>query len=64
MSDMQPKAPEQLTVNEQGDWQYPSGLAEGYEKIEVPSLPGAVTSTESLHLRDFGGHVVGKLKAP
>lgn len=61
MADM--NKPEQLTVNEQGDWQYPSGLAEGYVEIEIPSLPGSLNPAESLHLRDFGGHVVSKIES-
>jgi hypothetical protein len=32
---------QRITVNEHGDWQYPSGSAEGYVEIEVPTLPNA-----------------------
>ena len=63
MSDMQPKAPEQLTVNEQGGWEYPSGSSSGYVEVELPSLPGAINPTERLHMRDFGPHVVGKIES-
>lgn len=63
MSDTQPKAPEQLTVNEQGGWEYPSGSSSGYVEIELPSLPGSINPTERLHMRDFGGHVVGKIES-
>jgi len=63
MSDMQPKAPEQLTVNEQGGWEYFSGSSSGYVEVELPSLPGAINPTERLHMRDFGGHVVGKIES-
>ena len=63
MSDTQPKAPEQLTVNEQGGWEYPSGSSSSYVEIELPSLPGSINPTERLHMRDFGGHVVGKIES-
>ena len=60
---VQPKVAEQLEVNAQGNWIYPSGLAEGYEEIEVPSLPGSLNATERLHMRDFGGRVASKIES-
>jgi hypothetical protein len=45
----------QLTVNQEGNWQYPTSAATGYVEIELP--------TERLHARDFGGLVVGKLES-
>src|SRR5271166_1752288 len=63
MSDTQPKAPEQLTVNEQGGWEYPSSASSGYVEIEIPTPPGSINPTERLHLRDFGPHLVGKLES-
>src|ERR1019366_8298239 len=56
--------PEQLMVDESGDnWQYPSAASSGYVEVELPSLPGAINPTERLHMRDFGGHVVGKIES-
>jgi hypothetical protein len=55
--------PEQLGVTESGDWEYPSGSAEGYVEVEVPSLPGSINPTERLHMRDFGSLVVGKIES-
>ena len=63
MSDTQPKAPEQLKVNEQGGWEYPSGSSSGYVEVELPSLPGSINPTERLHMRDFGGHLAAKLES-
>jgi len=63
MSDTQPKAPEQLTVNEQGGWEYPSSASSGFVEIELPTPPGSSNPTERLHLRDFGPHLVGKLES-
>src|SRR5208337_3226466 len=54
---------EQLGVDEQGNWQYPASAKEGYVEIEIPSLPGSLNPTESLHMRDFGGHVIGKIES-
>jgi hypothetical protein len=62
MSDTQPKAPEQLTVNEQGGWEYPSGSSSGYVEVELPTLPGSLNPTERLHVREFGVHVSDKIE--
>ena len=63
MSDTQPKAPEQLTVNEQGNWEYPTSASTGFVEIELPTPPGSLNPTERLHMRDFGGLVVGKIES-
>jgi hypothetical protein len=54
---------EQLGVDERGNWQYPASATEGYVEIEIPSLPGSLNPTESLHMREFGGHVVSKIES-
>jgi len=54
---------EQLGVDEQGNWVYPSGAAEGYEEIEIPSLPESLNASESLHMQDFGPHVASKIES-
>jgi hypothetical protein len=54
---------EHLGVDERGNWQYPTSAKEGYVEIEIPSLPGSLNPTESLHMRDFGGHVVSKIES-
>lgn len=54
---------EQLGVDERGNWQYPTSATEGYVEIEIPSLPGSLNPTESLHMRDFGGHVASKIES-
>ena len=53
----------QLGVNESGDgWVYPSGSASGHIQVEVPALPGSITPTETLLIKDFGGHVSNKIE--
>jgi hypothetical protein len=55
--------PEQLAVDQSGNWQYPSGARTGHVQIELPALPGSLTPTETLLARDFGTHVIGKIEA-
>lgn len=54
---------QQITVDERGNWQYPSLAAEGYVEVELPSLPGSPNPTERLHARGFGSHVAGKIES-
>jgi hypothetical protein len=51
----------QLTVNEQGDWVYPTGAATGFVEVELPSL--GINPTERLLVRDFGPHVAAKIES-
>jgi hypothetical protein len=53
----------QLTVDQEGNWQYPTSAATGFVEIELPTPPGSLNPTERLHARDFGGHVVGKMES-
>jgi hypothetical protein len=53
----------QLTVDQGGNWQYPTSARTGYIEVELPTPPGAINPTERLHIRDFGGHVIGKLES-
>ena len=56
--------PEQLGVNGvTGEWVYPSGEASGHIQVELPSLEGNATPTETFLLRDFGPHVAAKLES-
>jgi hypothetical protein len=54
---------QRMTVDELGNWQYPSAAATGYVEIELPALPGSPNPTERLHARDFGGHVASKIES-
>ena len=54
--------PEQLEVDARGNWVYPEQLSQGYEQVEIPSL-GGVTPTETLLLRDLGGHISNKIES-
>ena len=53
----------QLTVDQEGNWQYPTSARTGFEEIELPTPPGSLNPTERLHIRDFGGHVAAKLES-
>ena len=53
----------QLTVDQEGNWQYPTSAATGFVEIELPTPPGSLNPTERLHMREFGGHVVGKIES-
>jgi hypothetical protein len=53
----------QLTVDQEGNWQYPTSARTGYVEVELPSLPGSLNATERLHARDFGSHVIAKLES-
>jgi hypothetical protein len=46
-----------------GKLTYESASAEGMIELELPSLPGSPRETETLHARDFGQHVIGKIQA-
>jgi hypothetical protein len=52
-----------IGVDERGALQYRSAAATGHVEIMVPSLPGSPRETETLHARDFGQHVIGKIEA-
>jgi len=53
----------QLGVTEQGNWEYPTSASTGFVEIELPTPPGSLNPTERLHMRDFGGLVVGKIES-
>jgi hypothetical protein len=42
---------------------YESAAATGHLEIMVPSQPGSPRETETLHARDFGQHVIGKIES-
>lgn len=50
----------QLTVDQEGNWQYPTSARTGYVEVELPSL--GINPTERLLVRDFGPHVAAKLE--
>src|SRR5271166_6436594 len=52
----------QLTVDQEGNWQYPTSAATGYVEIELPTPPGSINPTERLHVRDFGGMVTEQIE--
>ena len=54
--------PEQLEVDAGGNFVYPEQLSQGYEQVEIPSS-GSVTPTETLLLRDLGGHISNKVES-
>lgn len=52
---------QRMTVDERGNWQYPSAAESGHTEIELPTLPGSPNAVERLHVRDFGVHVIGAI---
>ena len=52
-----------INVDDRGALQYASAAATGHVEIMVPSLPGSPRTTETLHARTFGQHVIGKIES-
>jgi hypothetical protein len=52
-----------IDVDADGRMTHQSGAASGHVEIMVPSLPGSPRETETLHARDFGQHVIGKIES-
>jgi hypothetical protein len=50
-------------LDARGNWQYPSGAESGHIEIMVPSLPGSPRATETLHARNLGQHIIGKIES-
>jgi hypothetical protein len=51
----------QLTVDQKGDWVYPSGAATGMVEIVLPAAHGP-NSEERLLVKDFGSHVAKEVE--
>jgi hypothetical protein len=50
-----------MTVDQQGNWQYPSATATGHVEIVIPAAHGP-NSEERLLVKDFGAHVAREVE--
>jgi len=52
-----------IAVDASGGMTYSGASREGRIEIEIPALPGSPNPTETLHARDFGPTVAGKIES-
>ena len=46
-----------------GKMSYSTAAESGHVEIMIPSLPGSPRETETLHARNLGQHIIGKMEA-
>ena len=52
-----------IGVDSNGKMNYSGAAESGHVEIMLPSLPGSPRETETLHARDFGQTVIGKIES-
>ncbi|MGB2676002.1 MAG: hypothetical protein WAN12_02855 [Candidatus Acidiferrum sp.] len=52
-----------ITLDANGKMGYSGAADSGFVPITIPSLPGSPRETETLLMRDFGQHVIGKIES-
>jgi hypothetical protein len=52
-----------IRTDERGQMNYDSAASTGHVSVMAPSLPGSPRETETLHVRDLGQHIIGRIES-